>query len=139
VHPANIFVIEDNPSDIFLLKRALQAQGEDFVLEAISDGKEALHFLHEQIAKGPADRPCVILLDLHLPKFDGLDVLRAIFREPALSHIPVMVVSSLATPDEQRELRSLGVSYRLKPNSLGEFTELANDLLAICKGLAAPA
>ena len=78
------------------------------------------------------NRPCVILLDLHIPKHDGLEVLRALRQSRELSHIHVLVTTNSASPQEQAELRKMGVDYRLKPKDLGEFDKLARDLVTFC-------
>ena len=128
---ANILVIEDNPSDIFLLRRALiAARCENFNLEVLPDGAQAL-----QLIQSPnGNRPCVILLDLHIPKHDGLEILTALRQSPELNHIHVVVTSHGASPQEQAELQKMGINYRRKPRDLGEFEKLAKDLVMICHG-----
>jgi len=76
--PARIVVIEDNPADVDLLRYALDRQGEAYELEVLGDGEQALQFVHEHRTGKRDPEPCVIILDLHLPKYDGLEVLRAI-------------------------------------------------------------
>jgi CheY-like chemotaxis protein len=132
--PARILVIEDNPSDIFLLRRALEAVEEHFELEVLADGEEALHFVHEHRLGLRPPEPCVIVLDLHLPKYDGMVVLRAIRRAPALEHIGVLVLSGLVSDEEMKELLALGIqSHSRKPSSLAEFQALAEEIIALCK------
>lgn len=130
---ANILVVEDNPSDIFLLRRALvAAQGENFNLEIAPDGERAL-----QLIRSPnGSQPCVILLDLHIPKHDGFEILKAIRQSPELNRTHVMVTTNAASPQEETELRRMGADYRLKPRDLGEFAKLASDLMTICNGSA---
>jgi chemotaxis family two-component system response regulator Rcp1 len=130
-----IVIVEDNPSDIFILRRALLAEDENCEVEVLADGEIALEFVHGQRHDRNEVKPCVILLDLHLPKHNGIEVLRAIREEPLLSHIHVVVLSSLASPRDEEELRGMGADVRLKPNSLAQFAELACDVIAICKGL----
>jgi CheY-like chemotaxis protein len=131
---AKILIIEDNSSDIFLLRRALIAMGgENFDLEIAVDGERALQMIdggngHEDM------RPCVILLDLHLPKHDGLEILRAIRRSAVMSEIQVIVTTNAASPKEADKLREMGVECRMKPKNLSEFEQLAADLIAICSG-----
>jgi CheY-like chemotaxis protein len=132
--PARILLMEDNSSDVFLLRRALTAsQGENFELEIAADGERALQFI-DKLKENPEAHPCVIVLDLHLPKHDGLEVLRAIQRKSDLNHIQVVVTTNAASPTEAEELRQMGVHYRLKPKNLMEFDKLAADLIAICNG-----
>lgn len=128
-----IMVIEDNLSDIFLLRRALTANGENFELEIAADGERALELIASRDHNLDL-HPCVILLDMHLPKHDGIEILRALRRNPALTAIPVLVTTNGVSPKEAGELRAMGVDYRLKPKDLAEFAKLAADLLAICNG-----
>jgi CheY-like chemotaxis protein len=135
VSAAKLLIIEDNPSDIYILRHALAELGEEFDLEIASDGDVALQFVRSQRERRHDLKPCVIVLDLHLPKHDGLEVLRAIRQEPALTHIHVVVLSTVASPQEEAEIRKMGADYRLKPTILSGYTELAADLIAICKEL----
>ena len=77
----------------------------------------------------------MIVLDLHLPRHDGIEVLKAIRHEPVLSHIHVVVLTGNATRSETAELSRLNAYYRTKPMTLDGYDDLAEDLLAICKGL----
>ncbi|HTD42981.1 MAG TPA: response regulator [Bryobacteraceae bacterium] len=132
--PARILVIEDNPSDIFLLRRALEGVEEHFELKVLADGEEALKFIQEHRLGLHPPEPCVIVLDLHLPKYDGMVVLRAIKRAPALEQVDVLVLSGLASDEEKQELLDLGVqSHSSKPTSLAEFRALAEEIIALCK------
>jgi CheY-like chemotaxis protein len=132
--PARILIIEDNPSDIFLLRNALEASGEHFELKVLADGEQALQFVQEhRLGLHPPD-PCVIVLDLHLPKYDGMVVLRAIRRAPALEHIGMLVLSGLVSDKEMQELQALGIqSHSRKPSTLAEFQALAEEIIALCK------
>ncbi len=132
--PAKILVIEDNPADVDWLRHALDLQNEPYDLEVLSDGEAALQFVEEHRSGKRAPNPCVILLDLHLPKYDGLEVLQAIKRAPALAHIHVIVLSGLPTPDDQAAIQRLGAICRIKPSTLSNCIELAREILAICKG-----
>ena len=131
----NILLIEDNPSDIHVLRRALDRLNEAVELHVLPDGEAALGFIQNQRDNPHEARPCVIVLDLHLPKYDGLEVLRAIRKEPILNHVRVMVVTGSARPELAEEIRAMGVAYRQKPSRLSEFDELAAELIALCKGL----
>jgi len=71
-----------------------------------------------------------------MPKHDGVEILRAIRRNPILGEIQVVVTTNAASPKEVNELREMGVEFRIKPANLTEFERLAADLIAICSGSA---
>ena len=127
-----ILVVEDNAADIELLRFALDRQG-DYELQILEDGEEALRFIAEHRAGIHAPDPCVILLDVHLPKYDGLEILDALKQAPALNHIQVVVLSSASTPEAQAEIQSKGALYRTKPVTLKHFLELGAEIFALCK------
>jgi CheY-like chemotaxis protein len=130
---ARILVIEDNPADVRLLRYVLDEIGEEYELDVLEDGEEALRFIQRWSCTGE-EEPCVILLDLHLPRYDGVAVLGAIRREPTLAHVHVAVLTTSASPDEEVAVLALGVRlYCRKPHELDEFKSLAEEILRICK------
>ena len=131
-----ILVIEDNPADIELLRFALDRQG-DFDLQVLEDGEEALRFIAEHPAGLHTPEPCVILLDIHLPKYDGLEILDALKAAPALEHIQVIVFSSVTSPEAEAEIIRKGALYRVKPVTLQNFMELGAEITALCKDVVA--
>jgi two-component system, chemotaxis family, response regulator Rcp1 len=134
VLPVRIVVVEDIESDVRLLRLALQELGEEAVVEVLKDGEEALQFVHDHRTFVRQPDPCVIVLDLHLPKYDGIAVLRAIRQEPLMAHIRVVVLTTSCSPQEELEVRRMGVRlYRRKPSNLDEFIEVAREILSICK------
>jgi two-component system, response regulator len=109
-----ILLVEDNPNDEALTLRAFRKNniGNDIVV--VRDGEEALDFLHARgrfEGRGRDQLPLLILLDLKLPKVDGLEVLRHIRANDDTRHTPVVV---LTTSDEDRDL---ALSYELGANS----------------------
>jgi len=127
-------MIEDSPADILLLRHALDEQGAAYEIEVLRDGAQALQFVATQRTSNDEPRPCVIVLDLHLPKHNGVTVLEAIKREPALLHIHVVALSSFASPHDEAEIRALGVRrYCEKPLDLDGWLTLASDILALCR------
>jgi two-component system response regulator len=135
---SKIMVIEDNASDVFLLRRALTAMpGADFDLEVATDGERALQLILGLDGGRPGHReiyPGVILLDLHLPRHDGLEILGAIRKNPGFANTPVLVTTNAVSPNEADELRKMGVDFRMKPRDLAELGKLAADLVTICNG-----
>ena len=132
--PAKILMVEDNSADVFLLQHALNEHGEGYVLDVLDDGAKAIDFVDSQRPAGAKTDPCVIVLDLHLPKQSGAAVLKAIRQEPALAHIQVIALTTLASPREEQEVRALGVRlYRSKPVVIDEWIKLAGEILEVCR------
>ena len=133
-NPAKILVIEDNPADVVLLRLALDQHGEEYELEVLRDGAEAIQYVHDQRTKAADSEPCVIVMDMHLPKHDGPAVLHAIRHEPSLAHVHVVALTSVAAPKDETEVRRLGVRlYTSKPMDLDDWIQLARDILTICR------
>ena len=126
-----ILLVEDNPSDLELTLIALERTNLANEVIVVRDGAEALDFLfcrgaYASRAKG---NPVVILLDLKLPKVDGLEVLEAVRRDAAVQSTPVVMLTS--SREEQDLVRSykLGVNaYVVKPVDFKEFLQAIADL-----------
>src|SRR5580704_16121052 len=130
--PAQILVIDDNHGEIRELREALTECGEPYELSVLQDGEAALRFVADYRSGLRQQEPCVIVLDLNLPKHDALAVLAAIRSEPALSNIKVLVVSTLAVPETQALLRAMGGLYRERPRDFPGLLDMAVQLLALC-------
>ena len=122
-----ILLVEDNPRDAELTIRALKKKNLANSLHHVEDGVEALDFL---FARGRyADRdindsPKVVLLDLKLPRIDGLEVLAAIKADERTQAIPVVVVTSSAEDPDVKKAYQLGAnSYVIKPVQFDSFVE----------------
>jgi two-component system, chemotaxis family, response regulator Rcp1 len=126
--------MEDNPADVHLLKLALDHHEEQYNLELLRDGEEAIRFVENQRKSPMEPEPCVIILDLHLPRHDGKAVLRAIRQEPTLCHVRVVALSSMPSPSDEAEVLRLGARLcKTKPMDLDEWLELAAEIIAICR------
>jgi CheY-like chemotaxis protein len=128
-----LLFIEDNPADVTILRYSIECHGEECHIEVLPDGAAALQFVRDHRSGRRKPDMCVILLDLHIPKYDGLEILQAIAEAPVLAHIRVVVMSAVASPAEQQVIVELGAVFRKKPSSLDENIELGRELIAICK------
>jgi CheY-like chemotaxis protein len=133
VSTARIVVIDDNTADVDVLRLALDEQHAEYELEVLPDGAAALQFVREHRSGVRRPDPCVILLDLHLPKQNGLVVLKAVREMPELNHIKVVVLTGIASEREQEEIRELGAIYEQKPMDLAGCNLLAQKVFAICR------
>lgn len=127
-----ILLIEDNPDDQALTLRALRKNNIRNRVVIRQDGVEALDFLFCEGAdagRNPHDMPQVILLDLKLPRIDGLDVLRRIRADERTRLLPVVILTS--SKEEQDMIKGYGYganSYVRKPIDFNQFVEAVNQL-----------
>ena len=122
-----ILIVEDTEQDLELALRALRKAGLSNHIQVARDGEEALQFI---FCEGPyakrkiENEPKVILLDLKLPKVDGLEVLQRLKSDPRTRSIPVVVLTSSKEQNDVVESYNLGVnSYIVKPVNFEQFSE----------------
>jgi CheY-like chemotaxis protein len=108
--PIEILLVEDNPSDVELVREALTVWSTPTHLSTVDDGEKAVRFLHHEGFYEKAAVPDLILLDLNLPRKNGTEVLRDIKADERLSTIPVIV---LTTSDREQDVKN---AYRLHAN-----------------------
>jgi chemotaxis family two-component system response regulator Rcp1 len=102
--PVDILLVEDNPGDVRLTREAFREAKVRSNLHTVSDGEEAMAFLHRDGSYLNAPCPDLVLLDLNLPKKDGRAVLAAIKADKNVKHIPVVVLTT--SRDEQDIIKS---------------------------------
>lgn len=121
-HP--ILLVEDNPVDVDLTIRAFKKQNLTNPIEIARDGEEAINMIEKW--KDSKLIPVVILLDLKLPKINGLEVLKEIKTHPVFKKIPVVVLTSSAEDSDINAAYNLGAnSYIVKPVQFDKFIEVA--------------
>ena len=127
-----ILLVEDNPSDVNLTKRAFEKKNLANALVVAHDGQEALDYLFGAGAyagRDIANLPACILLDLKLPKVDGVTVLQTIKGDERTRMIPVIVLTSSNEPRDLKACYGLGTnSYIRKPVDFDEFVEVVSHL-----------
>jgi CheY-like chemotaxis protein len=127
-----IVLVEDNPDDAGLTIRALKKQNLANNLVHLKDGEEAINFLFslgEYKDKPLSKTPKVVLLDLKMPKINGLEVLQKIRGDDRTKMIPVVVLTSSNEDPDIKECYKLGVnSYIVKPVGFDDFTKVVADL-----------
>jgi len=123
----HILLVEDNPSDIALTKRALEKGRVANKLVVLEDGKAALEYLMctgEYACRDKKDLPAVVLLDIKLPLLDGHAVLKGIRSDPGLHRLPVVMLTSSKEQDDVAKSYDLGVnSFIRKPIDSVQFAE----------------
>jgi CheY-like chemotaxis protein len=118
-----VLLAEDNPGDVFLIRRALDGQRLFYELTLAKDGEEAINYLGE--AATGARKIDLFLLDLNLPRHDGAEVLVHLRSHSSLANVPVVLLTSSDSPQDRERCLSLGASrYFQKPSNLTAFMEI---------------
>jgi len=127
-----ILLVEDDPAHAEIVRRNFEDFRMANRLVHVPDGSEALDYLYRRGAfapPAPAPRPGLVLLDLRLPKVEGLEVLRTVKADPELCSVPVVILTtSAAESDMVKAYTSHANSYLVKPVGLPEFVELMKTL-----------
>jgi chemotaxis family two-component system response regulator Rcp1 len=120
--PITVLMVEDDPDDVFLTQEALRASKLRMNLSVVRDGVEAMRYLRNEDTEVPRRRPDLVLLDLNLPRMDGREVLMAIKQDPALTDIPVVILTtSQAEEDIAASYRQHANCYVSKPVDIEQF------------------
>lgn len=124
-----ILLVEDSPADLRLLRDALAQGSAQKNIRAVSDGEEAMAYLRRRGPYAHAPRPDLILLDLNLPKRDGLDVLREVKADPDLRSITVVILTTSSSP------RDIDLAYDLDANCFIVKPVELDDFYSMVRGL----
>lgn len=117
-----ILLAEDNDDDVVLIRDALSG-GAVHIVAVVSDGEEALSYLRREGEFETAPRPQLVVLDIDMPKKNGLDVLDEIKRDPRLCRLPVVILSSSDAADDLNAAYARGAStFITKPNVFEELS-----------------
>lgn len=116
---AKVFIVEDNPDDIFLMNMIMRRQRVSIEFSYFRDGEEFVNYMVNKAKALDGERPDLVLLDLNLPRIDGCDVLKFIKQDEELQTIPVVMLSGSSSPSDMEKVRRLGASaYLIKPLDL---------------------
>ncbi|MBT3367712.1 MAG: response regulator [Nitrospina sp.] len=122
-----LLLVEDNPLDVDLTKRAFKKRHFINPIEVVRDGEEALDFMKRWEKGDPL--PLIVLLDLKLPKVDGLEVLRQFKTHDDFSVVPVVVLTSSSEDHDIERAYKLGAnSYIIKPVDFDKFVSVASEI-----------
>jgi CheY-like chemotaxis protein len=124
--PITILLAEDNPGDVFLVRRALEKHGlRDLELVVVEDGQAAIRYIERVDADESMFAPALALLDLNLPRATGSRILMRIRQSRRCGAIPIIIVTSSDSPLDRDAAAQLGASgYFQKPGDLAGFMQL---------------
>jgi len=116
-----VLLVEDDKIDAMTVKRAFKELRVNNRLEHVNNGEEAIAYLQDK----QKERPCIILLDLNMPKMNGLEFLRYSKNDSKIKMIPVVVMTTSEDEEDKLESFNLGVAgYMLKPIEYAKFVEV---------------
>jgi two-component system response regulator len=125
----SVLLVDDDPGDVLLVREAFQEHKVGNLLSVVSDGVQAMEYLRAQGTHSETRRPDLILLDLNLPRKSGIEVLDEIKSDPALSTIPVVVLTtSEAEEDIVRAYKLHANAYITKPVDFEQFTRIVHQI-----------
>ena len=130
-HLRPILLAEDNPNDVELTLSALHGLNLANEIVVVSDGAQALDFLHRRnsFSERPAVLPAVILLDLKMPRVDGLEALRQIRADPQLKTLPIVILTSSREENDLVKGYQLGANaYVVKPVDFDKFAKAIGEI-----------
>lgn len=125
----SVLLVDDDPGDVLLIREAFADHKVGNTLSVVSDGVEAMAFVRGEGAHAGAERPDLVLLDLNLPRKNGMEVLEEIKSDPDLAVIPVVVLTTSAAEEDILRSYSLHANaYITKPVDFGRFTEIVRQI-----------
>jgi CheY-like chemotaxis protein len=127
--PVRVLLVEDNAGDAYLFRKALEAAELNFDLTVIDDGSQALAFVRGEREYAGNAVPDLVVLDLNLPKHEGIEILNAIELSRRFEGVPVVITSSSPWPPRLKESERLRISrYIPKPPDLDAFLAIGAQL-----------
>ena len=123
--PVQVLLVEDNPADIMLVREALSQHGLEFALREITDAEEAMAYIDRMHSMADTLCPDVVLLDLNVPRGDGLELFEALRASTKCPDVPIIIMSSSDLPHDRAKAATKGTTlYFKKPIELDEFLKL---------------
>lgn len=127
--PVRLLMAEDDREDQMLVKKAFEKSRVANGIEIVENGEELMDYLHQRDKYAGAKMPDILLLDLNMPKKDGREALEEIKQDPALRHIPVIVLTTSSADEDILRSYDLGVnSYIEKPVTFQKLVEVVETL-----------
>jgi len=133
-----ILVVDDDEDDFFLVQHVFRDRVTGVELQLVQDGEEMMDYLRQEgkfEAPDTAPLPCLILLDINMPRMDGMMALGGIKTDPSLKHIPVVMFTTSNDPDDIAACYRLGAnSFLVKPASYDQFVSMVTNLMEYWRG-----
>ena len=128
-----ILLVEDDQVDAMIVERAFKVKGIENPLGIVDNGLKALELLTDP----EKEKPCLILLDLNMPRMGGIEFLKTVKKNDAIKRIPILILTSSEEEEDKKNCFNLGVAgYMLKPADFQKFAEMIEVIFkywALCK------
>ena len=125
--PITILLAEDNPGDVFLIRRALEKHRLESKIHVVDDGQAAINYFDQVDGDPNTPAPDIAMLDLNLPRANGSRILARIRQSPRCKSMPTIIVTSSDSPLDRESAANLGATaYFQKPGDLAGFMELGD-------------
>lgn len=130
VFTSTILCVDDDEDDLFFIKEVIESQGHSFDIEQAHNGWEALNFLQQAVEQSRF--PCLIIMDMNMPRMDGKNTIINIRQHEQLSRIPIVVFTTSSNEDHKEYFETQGIRFVTKPFDYKIFTQEIISLLAFC-------
>lgn len=128
----HVLVADDDDDDQFIIKSAISEFNSDHIkVSSVYDGLQLMDFLNRKGVFASESKPDLILLDINMPLMNGIQALKQIKTHKELRSIPVCMISTLRTEQQQRECKALGaLDFFSKPNHIGDYKNIIDSIFA---------
>lgn len=128
-YPSRVLLVEDNYDHAELVRRSFLRYEVSSIITHVDNGETALEYIQSTLSNNPAELPQLILLDLRLPRMDGLTLLGKLKNDSVLSRIPIVILTSSASRlDIEAALENHANSYLVKPLEVKGFNKLVEEI-----------
>ena len=130
--PIHILLADDDDDDQFIIKEAIsEFANEHITVSSVYDGLQLLDFLSKKGAFSGESHPDLILLDINMPILNGIQALKQIKNNREFRNIPICMISTLRTDEQQSQCRALGaLDFYSKPNHIGDYKLIIDDIFS---------
>ena len=130
---STILCVDDDEDDLLFIRQVISAQDHAFLIEEANNGWEAMSFLQEALARDLL--PCLVIMDMNMPRMDGRETIHRMKEHEQLARIPIVVFTTYSQAADKRYFESRGIHFITKPFHYKDFTRQIIELLSFCADL----
>jgi CheY-like chemotaxis protein len=129
-----ILCVDDDEDDLLFIREAINSQPHSFTIIEAKDGSEALQFLNKSLGEGTL--PCLVIMDMNMPKMNGKQTIHKIRENEYMSKIPIAIFTTSSNESDRRFFEDKGIHFITKPFEYKIFTQEIIAVLALCANLS---